>query len=310
MPEPIAEVTPAMAAAATRSTWVSVAVNLTLSIGQVVIGILSRSQGLVADGIHSLSDLVADFVVLMAGHHSRKPVDEKHPYGHQRFETGASLALAAILLLVGGGMLWSAIQKLEHPEAIARVHVAALSVALIALVAKEGLFRYMLAAATRVKSSMLVANAWHARSDAASSLVVACGIVGNLLGYPLLDPVAALIVGGMIVKMGATFGWDALHDLMDRAADVKDVQAIRATLLATPGVLDVHDLRTRKTGDLILVDVHLDIDADLTVAQGHDIAVNARARVMRHHRVLNVMTHVDPCKRETPAEVAAGIRRE
>ncbi|ENH6336922.1 cation diffusion facilitator family transporter [Burkholderia vietnamiensis] len=294
-----------MAAAATRSTWVSVAVNLTLSIGQVVIGILSRSQGLVADGIHSLSDLVADFVVLLAGHHSRKPVDEKHPYGHQRFETGASLALAAILLVVGGGMLWSAVQKLEHPEAIERVHVAALWVALVALVAKESLFRYMLAVATRVKSSMLVANAWHARSDAASSLVVGCGIVGNLLGYPLLDPVAALIVGGMIVKMGATFGWNALHDLMDRAADAEDVQAIRATLLATPGVLDLHDLRTRKTGDLILVDVHLDIDADLTVAQGHDIAVDARARVLRHHRVLNVMTHVDPRKRETAVEAAA-----
>lgn len=310
VPETIAEATPAMAAAATRSTWVSVAVNLALSIGQVVIGITSRSQGLVADGIHSLSDLVADVVVLLAAHHSRKPVDEKHPFGHQRFETGASLALAAILLLVGGGMLWSAIRKLEHPEAIARVHVAALAVALIALVAKESLFRYMLAVATRVKSSMLVANAWHARSDAASSLVVACGIVGNLLGYPLLDPVAALIVGGTIVKMGATFGWNALHDLMDRAADAKDVQAIRATLLATPGVLDVHDLRTRKTGDLILADVHLDIDADLTVTQGHDIAVNARARVMRHHRVLNVMTHVDPRKRETPAEIAAAIRRE
>ncbi|AOK02877.1 cobalt transporter [Burkholderia vietnamiensis] len=271
----------------------------------MVIGILSRSQGLVADGIHSLSDLVADFVVLLAGHHSRKPVDEKHPYGHQRFETGASLALAAILLVVGGGMLWSAVQKLEHPEAIERVHVAALWVALVALVAKESLFRYMLAVATRVKSSMLVANAWHARSDAASSLVVGCGIVGNLLGYPLLDPVAALIVGGMIVKMGATFGWNALHDLMDRSADAEDVQAIRATLLATPGVLDLHDLRTRKTGDLILVDVHLDIDADLTVAQGHDIAVDARARVLRHHRVLNVMTHVDPRKRETAVEAAA-----
>ena len=277
--ETAAEATPAMAAAATRSTWVSVAVNLALSIAQVVIGILSRSQGLVADGIHSLSDLIADFVVLLASHHSRKPVDEKHPYGHQRFETGASLALAAILLLVGGGMLWSAIQKLEHPEAIARVHVAALWVALVALAAKESLFRYMFAVATRVKSSMLVANAWHARSDAASSLVVACGIVGNLLGYPLLDPVAALIVGGMIVKMGATFGWDALHDL-----------------------------RTRKTGDLILVDVHLDIDADLTVAQGHDIAVDARARVMKHHRVLNVMTHVDPRKRERIAETASGMR--
>ncbi|WP_284889061.1 cation diffusion facilitator family transporter [Burkholderia sp. lyk4-R2A-23] len=306
--ETVADATPAMAAAATRSTWVSVAVNLALSIGQVVIGILSRSQGLVADGIHSLSDLIADFVVLLAGHHSRKPVDEKHPYGHQRFETGASLALAAILLLVGGGMLWSAIQKLENPEAIARVHVAALWVALVALAAKECLFRYMLAVATRVKSSMLVANAWHARSDAASSLVVGCGIVGNLLGYPLLDPVAALIVGGMIVKMGATFGWDALHDLMDRAADAEDVQAIRATLLATPGVLDAHDLRTRKTGDLILVDVHLDVDADLTVAQGHDIAVAARARVMRHHRVLNVMTHVDPRKRESLAKVTSEIR--
>ncbi|KVF75899.1 cobalt transporter [Burkholderia sp. FL-7-2-10-S1-D7] len=306
--ETAAEATPAMAAAATRSTWVSVAVNLALSIGQVVIGILSRSQGLVADGIHSLSDLIADFAVLLASHHSRKPIDEKHPYGHQRFETGASLALAAILLLVGGGMLWSAIQKLEHPEAIARVHVAALWVALVALAAKESLFRYMLAVATRVKSSMLVANAWHARSDAASSLVVACGIVGNLLGYPLLDPVAALIVGGMIVKMGATFGWDALHDLMDRAADAEDVQAIRATLRATPGVLDVHDLRTRKTGDLILVDVHLDIDADLTVVQGHDIAVDARARVMKHHRVLNVMTHVDPRKRERIAETVSGMR--
>ena len=306
--ETVAEATPAMAAAATRSTWVSVAVNLALSIAQVVIGILSRSQGLVADGIHSLSDLIADFVVLLASHHSRKPVDEKHPYGHQRFETGASLALAAILLLVGGGMLWSAIQKLEHPEAIARVHVAALWVALVALAAKESLFRYMFAVATRVKSSMLVANAWHARSDAASSLVVACGIVGNLLGYPLLDPVAALIVGGMIVKMGATFGWNALHDLMDRAADAEDVRAIRATLIATPGVLDVHDLRTRKTGDLILVDVHLDIDAELSVAQGHDIAVDARARVMRHHRVLNVMTHVDPRMRESVTEVMPGIR--
>ncbi|WP_321850801.1 cation diffusion facilitator family transporter [Burkholderia diffusa] len=306
--ESVAEATPAMATAATRSTWVSVAVNLALSIGQIVIGILSGSQGLVADGIHSLSDMIADFVVLLAGHHSRKPVDETHPYGHQRFETGASLALAAILLLVGGGMLWSAIQKLEHPETIARVHVAALWVALVALAAKESLFRYMLAVATRVKSSMLVANAWHARSDAASSLVVACGIVGNLFGYPLLDPVAALIVGGMIVKMGATFGWNALHDLMDRAADAEDVQAIHATLVATPGVLDVHDLRTRKTGDLILVDVHLDIDADLTVAQGHDIAVDARARVMRNHRVLNVMTHVDPRKRERVVEVTSGMR--
>ncbi|CAN0627505.1 ferrous-iron efflux pump FieF [Burkholderia multivorans] len=293
----------ASAAAASRSTWVSVVVNLCLSVGQVITGLLSQSQGLIADGIHSLSDLVADFVVLFASHHSRKPVDAGHPYGHQRYETAASLALALILLVVGGGMLWSAILKLERPETIQQVHVAALWVALAALVAKETLFRYMLAVATRVKSSMLVANAWHARSDAASSFVVGVGIVGNLLGYPLLDPVAALIVGGMVMKMGWSFGWDAFHDLMDRAADDEEVRAIADTLRATPGILGVHDLRTRKMGDMILVDAHLEIDADLSVAEGHDIAVAARSRVLERHRVLNVMTHVDPRRREAVAAV-------
>src|SRR5699024_4944129 len=125
----------------------------------------------IADGIHSLSDLVADFVVLVASHHSRKDADEDHQYGHQRFETGASLALGALLLAVGVGMVWSAFVKLQSPEHVPQVHAVALWVAGAALVAKESLFRYMIAIARRVKSSMLVANAWHARSDAASSLV-------------------------------------------------------------------------------------------------------------------------------------------
>ncbi len=186
--------------AASRSTWVSVVVNVVLSTAQIVVGVMSKSQGLIADGIHSLSDLVSDFVVLLANRASQKDADEDHPYGHQRFETAASLALGAILLMVGVGMLWSAAVKLENPEAIAQVHVVALYVSLGALVAKELLFRYMLKVAKRVKSSMLVANAWHARSDAASSLVVSVGIVGNLLGYPILDPIAALIVGFMVAK--------------------------------------------------------------------------------------------------------------
>lgn len=283
-----------LAAAASRSTWVSVGVNVTLSAAQIAVGLLARSQALVADGLHSLSDLVADFVVLLAGHHSRKEADAEHPYGHQRFENAAGLVLGAILLAVGLGMLWSAVGKLEHPELVARVHATALWVTGVALVAKEALFRYMLAAATRVKSSLLVANAWHARSDAASSLVVGVGIVGNLLGFAWLDPIAALIVGSMVSKMGWTFGWDALHTLMDRSADAQEIEAIRRTLLEAPGVAGVHDLRTRKMGDMILVDVHLDVAADLTVEQGHDIALGARARVMRRHRVMNVSTHVDP----------------
>jgi cation diffusion facilitator family transporter len=284
-------------AAASRSTWVSVVVNLLLTIAQIVAGVLSKSQGLIADGIHSLSDLVADFVVLFANHHSQKDADDDHPYGHQRFETAASLVLGVLLLAVGVGMLWSAAAKLQAPESIATVHIGALWVAAGALTAKELLFRYMLAVAKRVKSSMLVANAWHARSDAASSLVVGVGIIGNLMGYPILDPIAAAIVGFMVTKMGWSFGWDALHDLMDRAVDDAEVQAIRKTLMETPGISNVHDIRTRKMGDMIVVDAHLEVDATLSVEQGHDIAVEARARVMQRHRVLNLMTHVDPYKR-------------
>jgi len=290
--------TPAQrAAAAARSTWVSVVVNVLLSSVQITVGIAAKSQGLVADGIHSLSDLVADFVVLIAGRHSQKDADEDHPYGHQRFENAASLALGLLLLGVGVGMVWSAVGKLQTPESIPTAHAVALWVALAALVSKELLFRYMLRVAKRVKSGMLVANAWHARSDAASSLVVALGLIGNLLGYPLLDPIAALIVGLMVAKMGWGFGWDALHDLMDRAVDEEEVQAIRQTLMNTPGVAGVHDVRTRKMGDMVVADAHIEVDATLTVEEGHNIAVAARLAVMQRHRVLNLMTHVDPAHR-------------
>ena len=285
------------AAAAQRSTWVSVGVNVVMATLQVVVGVLSKSQALIADGIHSLSDLVSDFVVLLASHHSQKDADQDHPYGHQRFETGANLALGTILLAVGCGMVWAALRKLEAPETIGTVHGIALWVALTALAAKELLFRYMLRVAKRVKSSLLVANAWHARSDAASSLVVAIGLVGNMAGFALLDPIAALIVGFMVGKMGWEFGWDAIHDLMDRAVDDEEVAAIRATLVATPGVAGVHDVRTRKMGDMIVVDAHIEVDATLTVEAGHNIAVAARQAVMQRHRVLNLMTHVDPAHR-------------
>lgn len=284
-------------AAASRSTWVSVCVNTVLSGVQIAVGILSQSQGLIADGIHSLSDLVADFVVLFANRHSQKDADTDHPYGHQRFETAASLVLGLLLLIVGVGMVASAALKLENPATVAPVHPIALWVALAALISKELLFRYMLAVAKRVKSSMLVANAWHARSDAASSLVVGVGVAGNLAGYPLLDPIAALIVGFMVGKMGWSFSWDALHDLMDRAVDTQEVQAIYATLCDTPGVQGVHDLRTRKMGDMIVVDAHIEVSAHLTVEEGHSIAVMARQRVMQRHRVLNLMAHVDPWHR-------------
>lgn len=280
-----------------RSTWTSVVVNVFLTIIQIFTGIFAQSQALIADGIHSLSDLIADFVVLFASHHGQKDADEDHPYGHYRYETAATFVLGGLLLAVGFGMLWSAGHKLLNPTSIASVHIIALWVALITLAAKELLFRFMLKIAKSVKSSMLVANAWHARSDAASSLVVSLGIVGNLLGYGIFDPIAALVVGLMVIKMGWSFSWDALHDLMDRGADDIEVEAIKQTLLKAPGVQDVHDVRTRKMGDMLIVDAHIEVKADITVEEGHNIAVEARRQVLQRHRVLNLMTHIDPWKR-------------
>lgn len=281
-------------AAGRRSTWASVAVNVCLIIMQATIGVLAHSQALIADAIHSLSDLLSDGIVLVAGKHSHKAPDADHPYGHLRFETAATLALGAILLAVGAGMLWNAFEHLQSPESDGRVGAAALVAAVITLCAKEGLFRYMLGVAKRARSSMLVANAWHARSDAASSLVVAVGIIASLAGFPVADPLAALIVGIIVGRMGWKFFLSAFNDLTDRAVDQETEARIRAHILATDGVLGIHGLKTRKLGDMIWVEVDLEMDADLTIAQGHAIAEAARANVLRHEQVLDVMTHFDP----------------
>ena len=282
------------AKAASKSTWVSVVVNIFLSIGQILIGIFSKSQGLVADGIHTLSDLVADFIVLVANRHSQKAPDDAHPYGYLRFENAASFILGLILFIVGVGMLWTATHKILHPKQIPKVHSIALWIAITALICKELLFRYMLSIAKKVKSSLLIANAWHARSDAASSFVVALGIIGNLAGYPILDPIAALIVGLMIAKMGFEFSWTGLHDLMDKSANEDEIAAIKATLLKKDGILGLHQLRTRKMGDMIIVDVHLEVSGEQSVKEGHRIAVEARNEVLKNHNVIDVVTHIDP----------------
>lgn len=285
-----------------RSTLVSVAVNIMLTAFQLTIGLFAQSSALVADAIHSLSDLVSDGVVLFVNRFSHTPADAEHPYGHRRFETAASMIIGALLLSVGLGMLWASFTKLQQPELIPQVHHLALYVALTAVIAKEVLFRYLLRVATRVQSSMLTANAWHARSDAASSIVVSVGIIANLTGFPLADPLAALIVGLLIIRMGWSFFFESFHDLMDRAADDETEAGICATILATPGVLGLHDLKTRKLGDMIWVEVDLEMDGSLTIHDGHVIAIEARRRVMAAHPVLDVMTHFDPVDVALPAQ--------
>jgi len=279
---------------ARKTTLVSIALNSVLMVLQIVVGSVAHSQALIADGVHSLADLVSDFIVLLANRHSGAQPDEDHNYGHSRYETVASLFLGALLISVGVGMLWRAGIRVTHLDEIPPVHVSALVVAVLVLLSKEGLFRYMLGEAQRVRSQMLIANAWHARSDAASSLVVALGIIGSLMGVRLLDPIAAAIVGFMVARMGWMFGWDALQDLSDRALDAEATADLRALLLGTPGVRDVHELRTRKTGDLALVDAHILVDPLISVSEGHYIAESARSHVLTDPRVLDALIHVDP----------------
>jgi cation diffusion facilitator family transporter len=279
---------------ARSTTYTSIALNLVLMAVQIVVGLFAHSQALIADGVHSLADLVSDFVVLFATRHSGAAPDDDHNYGHSRYETVASLFLGVLLIAVGAGMVWRSAVGITHLQDIPRVHVGALIVAVLVLISKESLFRYMLRAAQRVRSAMLIANAWHARSDAASSLVVAIGIMGSMAGWGLLDPIAAAIVGFMVARMGWTFGWDALQDLSDRALDHAETVELRTLLTSTPGVRDVHGLRTRKMGDLAIVDAHILVDPLISVSEGHYIAESARARVMTSARVVDALIHVDP----------------
>lgn len=282
--------------AAKKSTLVSVVVNVFLATAQILIGFFSSSSALIADGIHSLSDLFSDFIVLFANHHSSKEADEDHHYGHQRYETAASLFLGLSLLTVGILMLWNAGHKIIFPVLTAQIQIQALWVALTALVVKEVLFRYMLGVATKVRSAMLVANAWHARSDAASSFLVAIGIAGALMGYPVLDSLGALVVGLIIIKTGFEFSWNSLNDLMDRAASKEETDKIHDLIISTPKIKGCHNLRTRKTGDMIFVDVHIELDADMTVQESHDIAAAMRADIISKLPVLDMMIHIDPIK--------------
>lgn len=281
-------------AAARSSTLVSVAVNLVLTVLQLVVGVLAHAQSLVADAMHTLSDLLSDFLVLYANRHSSQPADDSHPYGHGRIETVASLALGVALTAVGIGFLVSAGLRLQNLESLPQVGAAAVWTALATLVAKELLFRYQLGVAKRVRSSMLMANAWHQRADAASSLVVAAGTGASRLGWTFGDLLAAAIVGFLIARMGVRFAYGALRELVDTALNDEEVRAIRNTFAATSGVRGVHDLRTRRMARSALVDAHVLVDPYLSVSEGHRIAERARARVIAAHAdVMDVLVHVD-----------------
>ncbi len=296
------------AAEAQRATWFSVAVNLVMTVLQVVVGWLANSQSLVAHGLHSFSDLLSDFLVIYATRQSAHPADDAHPYGHARVETAATLVLGASLFLIGAGILWESGMRLQHVEALVPVEWAAFWVAVATVVSKEALYRYLIRVAERLRSQLLVGNALHTRADAASALVVVVGIGGALMGWTFLDLLAAALMGFMILRMGGELAWGALKELIDTGLDTAQVEAIRATLLATPGVLGLHELRTRRMAHQALVDAHVQVDARISVSEGHRIAESARARVLREHpEVLDVLVHIDPEDDLSPDFAAARL---
>ncbi|OHC63580.1 MAG: cation diffusion facilitator family transporter [Rhodocyclales bacterium RIFCSPLOWO2_02_FULL_63_24] len=277
-----------------RITWVSVVVNVALTVMQLVVGFIAHSQSLIADAMHTLSDIVADAFVLFANRKGAEAADADHPYGHGRYETAASLVLGLLLAGTGGGILIAATGRLQGIGSAPAVGAAAMWAAMFTLAAKEGLFRYMLATAERLRSPMLVANAWHARADALSSLVVAAGVGGALLGFNFADAVAAIIVGAMIVRAGLKFAWAAIRELIDTGLSADEVAAIRHSIATTPGVLGLHELRTRRMAHQVLVDAHVQVNPRISVSEGHRVAESARQRVLDSHpEVLDVLVHVD-----------------
>lgn len=269
-------------------------VNVGLAAGQLAIGVLGRSTALVADGFHTLSDLLSDVLVLAAARFGARGADEDHPYGHARIETAGTFGLSLVLVGTGIGIALHAAAALSTPARLARPDLLALIMALAAIAIKEGLFRYMRRAGTRLRSDLLHANAWHYRTDVFSSTVVAVGVAGSMLGISDLDGVAAIGVAILIVRMGAMLGWQALRELVDTGLEAEKLERIRRVILSIDGVRTLHLLRTRRAGGLAFVDVHILVDGSISVSEGHQISEMVRVALMRHvGNIADVVVHID-----------------
>ncbi len=292
------------AKASQKVTIVGAVVDFVLAVFKVVVGLIGNSGALIADGIHSFSDLLSDGVVLYAAKHSSEEADDEHPYGHERFETVATLGLAIILAIIGTGIVFDAFDRLSSPVALTNGTLL-LSIAALSILSKEALYWYTLKVAKTYKSSMLKANAWHHRSDALSSIVVFIGILGSLNGYLYLDSVAAIVVGLMVIYIAWELGIGATKELVDTSIDVEHIESLRHSIGQISGVTSVHSLRTRKIGHTISADVHVQVDPFLSVSEGHIISVSVE-RVAKEclEDLTDVTVHIDPEDDETTVPYA------
>lgn len=284
---------------AQRITLIGAALDGVLGVAKLVIGKLVGSQALIADGIHSLSDLVTDAFVLVATHYGRQAPDRSHPWGHERIETLGTLVLGSLLLAVAGAIGWEGILRswelMFGSLTIPLPGALGIGIAIISLLGKEGIFRATLKVARKQKSKLLEANAWHSRSDALSTVAVLIGLIGTQLGASWLDGIAAVVVGVMVGKIGASLAWEASRELIDTALPREQQHAMRECLLSLPEVRGAHDLRSRTLAGRIVLEVHLLVAPRISVSEGHAIGHHAVARLKAEFPQLSdVLYHIDP----------------
>ncbi|MBA2709492.1 MAG: cation transporter [Tatlockia sp.] len=279
---------------AKKTTLIGALKNAFLGTIKIIGGIIFHSHALIADGVHSFSDLLTDIMVVFASKYGSQDADISHPYGHQRIETAATLLLALLLVLAGAGIAWDSLDELINGH-ITKPGNFALIIALISIGANEALFHYTLKIGKHIQSSLIVANAWHHRSDAASSIVVTFGLLGSIFGFTYLDALAAIIVGLMIIKMGVNYGWSSVKELVDTAVEPAMFEKIETIIKSIDGVQKVHQLRSRSMGGDILIDVHIIVSPFISVSEGHYIAQHVhRALLDQLAAIKDVTVHVDP----------------
>jgi len=236
-----------------KVTHIGSALDLLLAVDKMLVGWLAQSQALIADGVHSLSDLMTNFVVLFAAKEAHREADKEHPYGHGRIESIATVGLGAVLVLVAIGISIDAIQRLFQPDLLLRPGIWALVAAAASVLVKEGLYHYIMSLARRLRSDLLRANAWLSRSDAISSIIVIIGVGGSMAGLHYVDAIAAILVAAMIAKIGIKIGKGSVQELIDTGVDEQKLADIRQAILAVDGVKALHMLRTRRMGANVLV---------------------------------------------------------
>ncbi|MBF0422382.1 MAG: cation transporter [Magnetococcales bacterium] len=279
-----------------RAILVGVVINILLSIIKVGVGLLATSPALLADGVHSVSDLFSDGAVWVANRLSRADADEGHPYGHGRYETLAVLFNGILLVVLALGIVIDAVSRVDsHPVAVPGA--AALAVIIIAILVKEWLFHYTRRVGERYHLRALIANAWHHRSDSISSVAALLGIAGAMVGWPVADPIAAIIVSVILIKMAYAFIRDAFLEFTDSSAAID--KAIQDNIIKMvqdyPDVYSAHLFKVRRSGPNIHVDIHVVVNPFLSVSEGHQIAERMRLTIIdKILDVTDVLVHVDP----------------